>query len=112
MANQILTTNTQKDSFGIVNIATGKIVSDAGVAIAETFTPGFVPRYIKFVNQTDRITDEWFDGMAAAESLHQVAAGTLTDETVNGITVNADGSFTLTATTMVASKTFYWLALG
>jgi hypothetical protein len=64
---------------------------------------------VRFVNLTDRITDEWFEGMASASSLHTVAAGTLTLETTNGIAVSGS-SFTLTATTMVASKTFYWEA--
>ena len=33
-------------------------------------------------------------------------------EATNGITVNADGTFTLTAVTMVASKVFAWEAIG
>lgn len=104
-----LTTNTQTNSNGVGNFAIGKIVSDAGAAAAATITLGFVPRYVKFVNLTDRITDEWFEGMASASSLHTVAAGTMTLETTNGIAVSGS-SFTLTATTLVASKTFYWEA--
>lgn len=104
-----LTTNTQSNSNGVCNFAVGKIVSDAGAAAAATITLGFTPRYIKFVNLTDRITDEWFEGMASASSLHTVAAGTMTLETTNGIAVSGP-SFTLTATTLVASKTFYWEA--
>jgi hypothetical protein len=73
---------------------------------------GFVPRVVRFRNVTDRISDEWYEGMAAASSIHTVAAGTVTLETTNGITVNADGTFTLTAVTMVASKTFAWEAIG
>jgi phosphatidylserine synthase len=87
----------------------GKIVSDGGAAAAATITLGFTPRYVKFVNLTDRITDEWYEGMASASSLHAVAAGTLTLETTNGIAVSGS-TFTLTATTLVASKTFYWAA--
>lgn len=107
-----LTTNTQSNAMGIYNRAHGKIVSDAGAAAAVTLQLGFLPRYVKFVNLTDRITDEWFEGMAAASSLHTVAAGTQTLETTNGITVGSDNTITLTATTMVASKTFYWVAEG
>jgi predicted phage tail protein len=33
-------------------------------------------------------------------------------ETTNGITVNDDGTFTVTAVTMVASKSFAWEAVG
>ena len=114
-----LTTNTSKMETSVHNMTTGKVVSDAGAAAAATFSLGFVPRYVKFVNLTDRTIDEWFDGMAAASSLHTVAAGTVTLETAHGITVNApsavDGSgnsFTVDSTTMVASKTFYWVAFG
>jgi hypothetical protein len=104
-----ITTNTQSNSNGVNNFAIGKIVTDAGAAAAATISLGFTPRYIRFVNLTDRITDEWFEGMASASSLHTVAAGTMTLETTNGIAVSGP-SFTLTATTLVASKTFYWEA--
>jgi len=106
-----LSTNTQTNSNGIANHAVGKIVTDAAAAAAATITLGFAPRAIKFHNLTDRISDEWYEGMAAASSLHTVAAGTRTLETTNGVTV-VGNTFTLTAVTMVASKTFYWEAIG
>lgn len=104
-------TNTQTNSTGVLNIATGKIVTDGAAAAAATLTLGFTPRYFKLINHTDRIVDEWVDGMASAASLHAVAAGTLTLEATNGIAVSGK-SVTLTATTLVASKTFYWVAFG
>lgn len=108
-----LSTNTQTNSNGVVNRAMGKIVTDAAAAAAAVLQLGFVPRYVRFVNLTDRITDEWFEGMANASSLHAVAAGTQTLEAVNGISVDAAAkTITLTAVTMVASKTFYWMAEG
>ncbi|MEG7685945.1 hypothetical protein, partial [Listeria monocytogenes] len=64
---------------------------------------------VRIINHTDRIVDEWLEGMASAESLHTVAAGAQTLETTNGIAVSGN-TFTLTATTLVASKTFYWEA--
>ena len=106
-----LTTNTQTNLAGVTNHAAGKIVSDAGAAAAVTITLGFEPRVVRFHNLTDRISDEWYEGMASASALHSVAAGTRTLETANGIAVSGN-TFTLTATTMVASKTFYWEALG
>lgn len=106
-----LSTNTQTNSNGVVNYAIGKVVTDGGAAAATTFTLGFVPRKVRFVNLTDRITDEWFEGMSAANSLHTVAAGTVTLETTNGITVSGN-TFTVTATTMVASKSFFWEAFA
>jgi hypothetical protein len=48
----------------------------------------------------------------AAVSLHTVANGTVTFEKVNGILNNLDGTFTLNATAMAASKVFCWEALG
>lgn len=108
-----LSTNTQTNSNGVVNRAVGKLVTDAAAAAAVTLNLGFVPRYVRFVNLTDRITDEWFEGMASASSLHAVAAGTQTLEATNGIAVSAtEKTITLTAVTMVASKTFYWMAEG
>lgn len=106
-----LSTNTQTNSNGVVNYAIWKVVTDGGAAAATTFTLGFVPRKVRFVNLTDRITDEWFEGMSAANSLHTVAAGTITLETTNGITVSGN-TFTVTATTMVASKSFFWEAFA
>lgn len=106
-------TNTQTNVNGVANRAVGKIVTDAAAAAALTLQLGFVPRFVTFVNLTDRITDQWFEGMASASSLHAVAAGTQTLETTNGIAVDATAkTITLTATTMVASKTFYWMAEG
>lgn len=103
------TSSTQTNTTGVSNFAVGKIVTDAAAAAAATITLGFTPRYVRFINLTDRITDEWYGGMASASSLHTVAAGTLTLETTNGIAVSGN-TFTLTATTLVASKTYYWEA--
>lgn len=103
------TSSTATNTNGVTNTAVGKIVTSSATAAAATITLPFTPRYVKFVNLTDRIIDEWFEGMASASSLHTVAAGTVTLEATNGIAVSG-GSFTLTATTLVASKTFYWIA--
>ena len=47
-----------------------------------------------------------------AIAIHTVAAGTRTFALTNGIVNNYDGTFTLNSTTMVASKTFVWEAVG
>lgn len=104
-----LTTNTQSSANGVSNLAVGQVVTDAGAAADTTFTCGFKPRYVKFVNLTDRIVDEYFEGMTASNSLHAVAAGTLTLETTNGITITANG-FSVKAATILASKSFFWKA--
>jgi len=108
-----LTTNTQSNAMGIANHAVGTIVTDAGAAADTAITLGFVPRVVRFHNLTDRISDEWFEGMTAYSSLHTVAAGTRTLETTNGISVSSTAStFTVKAATILASKTFYWEAIG
>ena len=105
-----LSTNTQTASH-IRNHAVGKVVTDSATAAAATFTCGFLPRMVRFHNLTDRISDEWYEGMAAKSSIHTVAAGTRTLESVDGINPTTDG-FSVTAATMVASKTFAWEAIG
>jgi hypothetical protein len=112
MANRTLTTNTQKNAYGVTNVATGKFVADAGVTgVAMTFTMGFTPRFVRFVNATDRIVDEWYDGMADDSAIESAANGTTTLETSGGITV-ATGQFTVHADLVPASKTGYWIAMG
>ena len=105
------TTNTQTNADGVLKRAQGVIVSDGGAAAALTITLGFAPTHINFQNVTDRIGDEWFTGMTSGNSIHTVAVGTRTLETTNGITVSGN-TFSLTATTMAASKTFVWQAEG
>ncbi len=111
MTTPVLSPNTQSNAEGIVNIANGFVTTDAGTATAQTFTLGFAPRIVRFRNITDRISDEWYEGMSASNSIHTVAAGTVTLETTNGILVSGN-TFTLTAATMVASKSYAWEAIG
>lgn len=106
---------------GVANCATGYAATSSATATATSFVVGFLPRVVRFHNVTDRISDEWIQGMAAASSIHTVAAGTRTLETTNGITVgevtdSATGAvgkgFTVTAATAIASKVFAWEAVG
>lgn len=55
--------NQQKNTDGIANHATGYMVTDGASAVAATITLGFAPRVFRFRNLTDRITDEWHEGM-------------------------------------------------
>ena len=70
------------------------------------------------VNSTDYTSGFVTSKLSTVISLHSVVAGDKTLELTNGIAVDVDprsatyGSFTLTATTMVASKSFYWEAIG
>lgn len=106
-----ITTNTQSIAGDPRQHAVGQVVTDSGAAAIATFTMGFTPRIVRFHNLTDRISDEWYEGMASANSLHTLANGTRSLETTNGIAVSGK-TFTVTATTMVASKSFFWEAIG
>lgn len=106
-----IATETRSKADGVVRREQAIITTSAATATALTFTFGFTPKRVLLHNLTDRISDEWFDGMAAASSLHSVAAGTRTLETTNGVTVSG-GDVTFTAVTMAASKTFLLLAEG
>lgn len=113
-----LTTNKQTNSEGIVNRASGNVVTDSGAAADTTFTIGFIPRVIRWVNLTDRITLEWYAGMSSTvQSIRTVAAGTRTLDTSSFITVaaspvNSGFSFKILAADIPASKEFYWEAEG
>jgi len=106
------TNNSTSQSMGIVNHYVARLTTDAATAAAHTLTVGFTPRVVRIHNLTDRISDEWFEGMADASSLHTIATGVRTLETSAGITVNdtansTDGySVTFPAGIMVASKVF------
>lgn len=109
-----LTTNTQANSESVAQHATGMVVTDAGAAADTSFKLGFVPRYIRWLNATDRIMLEWFNGMGA-ESVRTVAAGTITLDASSFITCdltqpNSGFSFKILAADIPASKTFFWEA--
>jgi hypothetical protein len=111
------TTNTQSNAAGVVNIAQGIAVTDAGGATATTFTCGFVPRRIRWYNVTDLIVHEWFEGMTNPGAIKEALTGDKTLETTNGITVGTAaagtaGTFTVAAAIIVASKTHVWEAVG
>jgi len=61
---------------------------------AGTFYVGFKPRYILVYQETTPAQYEWFEGTAAANMKKTIAAGTVSQETSNGITVAATTSVT------------------
>lgn len=135
-----LTRNQVGQSMSVVNIATFNVTTDATGAVKTYFHCGFVPRYVRFDNITDRIMDEFVKGMTADEAIHTLAAGTRTLVSSGGITledstavsvansvVMPDGTLTLLpasgsvqyvigfsvpAALMLASKRFNVLAVG
>jgi len=125
-AGQTLTGNTPGADGN--RLKTGRDVLDAtGLTAADylLFGVGFTPRYVRYENITDRISVEWFEGMAADTCVKIVAAGTRTIETTNkGITIcDADGTATTTGryfkvsqnatlAVVAASTTGTWIAMG
>lgn len=77
----------QTASDGIVKYASGSDTFDATAITAAdyvTITCGFIPRYIRWDNVTDRTLIEWYDGMAQDSCVKTVAAGTRTLEVTGG----------------------------
>ena len=106
----------------------GRIVLDATAITAGDYLLvecGFTPKYVEFVNVTDRIGVEWYEGMTADTCIKSAAAGTRTLETTNkGITIcdssgvaNTEGrcfmvSQNATLAVIAASKTLTYRAIG
>jgi hypothetical protein len=107
---------------------TGRIVFDATAIVAADFVVvnvGFTPKYLVWENVTDRIKNEWYEGMAADSAINTVAAGTRTLSTTGangGFTVcDSDGTANTTGRyfkviqnatlgMILASKTTTWAA--
>ncbi len=62
---------------------------DTGTVKKSVVKLGFVPRHVKLIDATNRISYEWYEGMAADSAIKQAANGDTTLETSNGITVGA-----------------------
>ena len=94
---------------GINNLATGSFTSDN---TATTISLGFKPVWVKVINSTDTIVWEKLEGLAAANSVKTVGAGTTTIDTGSAILINADGTVTLSATAVGNSKAISWIAMA
>jgi len=105
-------TITEREPLNVQRMFTASYL-DTGTTAAYTFTTGFTPRYVKVVNETDRTQIEWYEGMADAEGIVTVAAGTRTLVTSNGITPSSSGFiFGLDTDVNVSSKQCSIVALG
>lgn len=121
MARNLTYTASRDNTQGTPAKAFGKVSFPADAIVAADYIEiqvGFRPKKVTFVNLTDRITAEHFDGMAANSCLKTAANGTRTLE-VNGgnggITLTSSGfQLTQNATLAVvaASKDCYWVVEG
>lgn len=62
---------------------------DTGTVKKSVVKLGFLPRHVKLIDATNRISYEWYEGMAADSAIKQAANGDTTLETSGGITVSA-----------------------
>lgn len=80
-----------------------------------TITLGWVPKHFKIVNVTDRLTQEWFQGMNLGDFLETAANGTVTLETDNKVEVSVTtGVITVTfdGGAVTDNDTVIWVAEG
>ena len=76
-------TATQSQSNVQLNQSFGSHIDTASTPALKTITVGFNPRYVKYVDATNRIQWEWYSGMANGTTVKTVAAGTVTLDTGN-----------------------------
>ncbi|MEY2854653.1 MAG: hypothetical protein RL030_1785 [Pseudomonadota bacterium] len=126
IAGQTITGNTAPADSPRTKV--GRVVFDATAIVATdwvVFQVGFTPKYVAWENLTDRIKNEWYEGMAADSAVNTVAAGTRTlsvTGTNGGITIcDADGTPNVAGRSIrvlqnvalgaiLASKTCAWMA--
>lgn len=117
MAENSTYTLTKKPNQGQSNFQSGKVVFDATAITAADYVEidlGFKPSYVHFINITDRISVEHWEGMTDDTCVKTAAAGTRTLETTNkGITLTENGfrvSQNATLAVIAASKTCHYNA--
>ncbi|SRR6266404_4588885 len=124
-------TQVSNGALAAFKFASGAYLDSASSPAAAAVACGFIPSYISFVNLTDRIKYEWFDGMTVLHSLKTAANGDATEETTGGFTPQqvpaTSGSGTSAGTnspggvvaplgfsfaTITQNKQYYWVAMG
>lgn len=119
MAENSTYTLDQSNTQGTPAFATGSVVFDATAITAADYVEidlGFKPAYVQWVNATDRVSGEYYKGMADESCIKTVAAGTRTLEVTGGnkgITLTERGfrvAQNATLALILASKTCYFQA--
>jgi hypothetical protein len=77
-----ITKNYSDSNGGDFQRATGRFLND-DTAVAIAIELGFRPRYFQLVNLTDRITHEWYEGMASGTTVKTAADGVRTLDTAD-----------------------------
>ncbi len=107
-----ITQSQVKNSASVMQLAVGSYITSS-TAAAFTITTGFKPLWVRVVNETSGDMYEWYHGMAAAEAIKTVAAGTRSIITTLGIT-QAENGFTigLDLDVNVINEQLSWMAMG
>ena len=86
-------TSTQYNADRIVYQASGSYLDSAASPADAVVTLGFVPKYFAWVNETDRVTWEWFVDQPNGTSLKTAANGDRTLDTGDAaFTISSDGT--------------------
>lgn len=107
-------TFVQYNSDGIVHHASGK-ATGTYTAADFTITLGFTPKYVKVVNVTDRITQEWYEGMNSGDFMETAATGVRTLEIDDQLVVSTSANtFSVVAAggAMTDNDVVVWEARG
>src|SRR3990167_8032827 len=107
-----ITSSQVKNSASVMQMAVGSYITSS-TAAAIAITTGFKPLWVRVINETSGDMYEWYHGMAAAEAIKTVAAGTRSIITTLGITQNSNG-FTVGLDTdvNVINEQLSWMAQG
>lgn len=100
----------QNNAEAVQNVCDISYSDDAATPALATFKLGFSPRYVQWLNSTDRISYEWYRGMPAGTALKSVAAGTRTLDTADVAISVVGTSVTIAAAAILQSKLNYMLA--
>lgn len=100
---------SQNPAAELNRIANGSYLDDAATPANASILVGFTPRYVSVVNETDRITFEWYQGMPSGGAVQTVAAGTRTLVGTGGVTVGADRTIGFP---VLQNKQYRYVVLG
>ena len=120
MAENIAYTLVRNDSEISPGLVVGKVTFDATAIVTTDYVEidvGFKPKYVQWVNLTDRISGEHYVGMADESCLKTAAAGTRTLEVTGankGITLTSRGfrvAQNATLALILANKVCHYIAV-
>ena len=101
-------TSSTSSAANLLHFANGSHLDSGGSPADASIKLGFIPRFVQVVNETDRITFEWYEGIASEAGVKTAANGDRTLETSGLIGVSGD---TITFP-VIQNKQYRWISLG